>query len=173
MSRSWRVLQDLKRCFERISNRVAIGLTALFILSLSACLSLKRAAAPVVIFDAQVVERTLAAGGQDIGGPALGVEFVAANLSGRPLKSVLFRATIIESSDDAGLDQDFGAAFYKASLLLDGGSCPGAEGVLEPGGEERLFIPLEDAPPDCGPDALEIESLYVESAEYEDWEAFP
>lgn len=149
-------------------------LAPLLVLLMSGCLSLKRAAAPVVIFDAQVVERTLAAGGQDIGGPALGVEFVAANLSGRPLKSVLFRATVIESSDDAGLDQDFGAAFYEASLVLDaGGSCPGAEGVLEPDGEERLFIPLEDAPPDCEPDALEIESLYVESAEYEDGEAFP
>lgn len=199
----------------------AATVAALLLFLLSACQSLKRAAAPVAVFGARVVERqpqdcaanclqgqdaggldkkrlqdqksggasekrlqAQDAGGasdnlwqdQDAGGGAcLGVEFTAVNLSGRPLKSVLFRASVAQSSDESGEGESFGDAFWEASLLLESdGPCPGAESVLESGGEARVFIPLEEfcAGDGDGADDLEIQSLRVERAAYEDGEVW-
>ena len=143
-------LQDIKRCFERISNRFAIGLAAVLLLNFTACQSLKRAAAPVVIYDAKVSERD-----------CLGVEFVAVNLCGRPVKSAAFRISVSEKKDEDGEDGgDFCGVFFETLWTLDGG--------LDAGEERTVFIPLEDAPPDCEADGLEIESVLVESAVFED-----
>ena len=132
---------------ERISNRFAIGLAAVLLLNFTACQSLKRAAAPVVIYDAKVSERD-----------CIGVEFTAVNLCGRPVKSLSFRACVSQKEGGEGDALDF--EFYEAFWTLDGG--------LDAGEERTVFVPLEDAPPDCEADGLEIENVLVESAAYED-----
>ena len=175
-----------KKAFQdRNVRRIALAAAsaALLALALCACQSLKRAAAPVAIFDARVVERQASACGescwqdqnagalyekrcqaQDAGGDiCLGVEFTAVNLSGRPVKSAVFYASVAAAESDAsdgGQEGDWGGETYEARRVLQDG--------LDPGGEERVFIPLEDVPPDCDADSLEIQSLCVESAEYED-----
>jgi len=133
---------------ERISNRFAIGLAAaLSLFALCSCQSLKRAAAPVVIYDAKVSERD-----------CIGVEFTAVNLCGRPVKSLSFRACVSQKEGGEGDALDF--EFYEAFWTLDGG--------LDAGEERTVFVPLEDAPPDCEADGLEIENVLVESAVFED-----
>ena len=92
----------------------------------------------------------------------MGVEFVASNLSGRPVKSVSVFVSVQERQEDSGQEDDYGGAFYEALWTLEDG--------LEAGQEEQVFVPLEDAPADCNADSLEIQSLYVESALYEDGE---
>ena len=153
LSRSCRRRKAHKRCFERISNRFAIGLVALLVFGMSACQSLKRAAAPVVVFDAKIAERE-----------CLGVEFVAVNLSGRPIQSAAFYASVAEKEDGGGEDGsgDFGSdggAFSEAYWTLRSG--------LEPGAEEVIFIPLEGLDDSVEADGLEIESVVVESAVFE------
>lgn len=95
----------------------------------------------------------------------LGVEFVAVNLCGRPLQSVSFRICVAEREDGGGADGagdyagDGGTAsgaFYEAFLSLEDG--------LDVGEERTLFVPLEEAPPDCEADGLEVEGVYVEKA---------
>ena len=140
---------------------------ALLVFALSSCQALKRAAAPVAIFDARVSESPpdfcgQDSGGLDPGGLGLGVEFVASNLSGRPVKSVSVFVSVQERQEDSGQEDDYGGAFYEALWTLEDG--------LEAGQEEQVFVPLEDAPADCDADSLEIQSLYVESALYEDGE---
>ncbi len=137
---------------------LAAASAALLALALCSCQSLKRAAAPVAIFDARVSERA-----SPVGDSVLGVEFTAVNLSGRPIKSAVFYASVAPAESDAqdgGQESDWGGETYEARHALQGG--------LDPGGEERVFIPLEDVPPDCDADSLDIQSLCVESAEYED-----
>ena len=134
---------------------LAAASAALLAFALCACQSLKRAAAPVAIFDARVSERA-----SPLGDSVLGVEFTAVNLSGRPVKSAVFYASVAPAESDGGQEGDWGGETYEARRVLQGG--------LDPGGEERVFIPLEDVPPDCDADSLEIQSLCVESAEYED-----
>ena len=146
-------LQDLKRCFERISNRFAIGLAAVLLLNFTACQSLRMAAAPLVVYDARVC--ALPQGG-------MGVEFVAVNLCGRPIQSVSFRICAAEREEGGGADGsgDYGVAdegaFYEAFWTLEDG--------LDVGEERTVFVPLEDAPPDCDADDLEVEGVYVENA---------
>ncbi len=153
-------LQDLKRCFERISNRFAIGLAAVLLLNFTACQSLRMAAAPVVVYDARVCSQE--AGGLAPEGFGLGVEFVAVNLCGRPIQSVSFRICAAEREDGGGADGsgDYGVAaegaFYEAFWTLEDG--------LDVGEERTVFVPLEDAPPDCDADDLEVDGVYVENA---------
>ena len=122
--------------------------------ALCSCQALKRAAAPVAIFDAKVSERD-----------CIGVEFTAVNLCGRPVKSVSFRAAVFQREDGGEGGGDFCGAFFETLWTLDGG--------LDAGEERTIFIPLEDAPPDCEADDLEIESVLVESAECEVGELWP
>ncbi len=130
--------------------------------ALCSCQSLRMAAAPVVIYDERVCERP--PDGQNGGGQCLGVEFTAVNLSGRPVKSLSFRAAVFQREDGGeGGSDDFSSdvgEIYEARLALQDG--------LDAGEERTIFIPLEDAPPDCEADDLEIESVLVESAAYED-----
>ena len=132
--------------------------------ALCSCQALKRAAAPVVIYDERVCERPPDFCGQDSGGQGLGVEFTVVNLCGRPVKSVSFRAAVFQREDGGeGGSDDFSSdvgEIYEARLALQDG--------LDAGEERTIFIPLEDAPPDCEADDLEIESVLVESAECED-----
>ena len=110
-----------------------------------ACQSLKKAAPPLGIFDAEIAAKDF-----------VGVEFVAVNLSGRPVQSAFFLARLSEKGD--GLEE--GDAFsFEAGLEVPLG--------LEPGGEERLFVPFEEL--DCGLDGddFEIESLFLERAVFE------
>ena len=141
-------------------TRPVIGLAALLALALCGCASLRRAAAPVAVFDARIAGQA-----SPLGDAILGVEFVAANLSGRPVKSVTVFVSVQEREEDSGQEDDYGGAFYERRFVLDGG--------LDAGQEERVFVPLEDVPSDCDEDSLEIQSLRVESAEYEDGETFP
>lgn len=131
---------------------------ALAVFALCSCQALKRAAAPVVVYDARV--SALPQGG-------MGVEFVAVNLCGRPVKSASFRICVAER-EDGGADGsgDYGAAadgaFYEAFWTLEDG--------LDVGEERTIFVPLEAAPSDCDEDDLEVEGVYVENTEYEDCE---
>ncbi len=149
-----------------VSPRSAVFLAAaLSLFALCSCQALKRAAAPVVVYDGRVCERPpdgQNGGGQDSGGQGLGVEFTAVNLCGRPVKSVTFKASVSQrEGGDAGDGGDaLDLAFYEAFWTLSGG--------LDAGEERTVFIPLENAPPDCEADGLEIESVLVESAECED-----
>ena len=149
-----------------VSPRSAVFLAAaLSLFALCSCQALKRAAAPVVVYDVRVCERPpdgQNGGGQDSGGQGLGVEFTAVNLCGRPIKSVTFRTSVSQrEGGDAGDGGDaLDLAFYEAFWTLSGG--------LDAGEERTVFIPLENAPPDCEADGLEIESVLVESAECED-----
>lgn|GEM_PF-2197843 len=143
------------------SPRSAVFLAAaLSLFVLCSCQALKRAAAPVLVFDQRICERP--PDGQNGGGQGLGVEFTAVNLCGRPVKSVTFMAIV--SQKEGGGTGDGGdaldLAFYEAFWTLDGG--------LDAGEERTIFVPLEDAPPDCEADGLEIESVLVESAVFED-----
>ena len=113
----------------------------------------------MAVFDARITGQA-----SPLGDAVLGVEFVAANLSGRPVKSVTVFVSVQEREEDSGLEDDCGGAFYERRFVLGGG--------FDAGQEERVFVPLEDVPPDCDEDALEIQSLYVESAEYEDGEVY-
>ena len=113
----------------------------------------------MAIFDARIAGQA-----SPVGDAILGVEFVAANLSGRPVKSVTVFVSVQEREEDASQEDDYGGAFYERRFVLDGG--------LDAGQEERVFVSLEDVPPDCDEDSLEIQSLYVESAEYEDGEVY-
>lgn len=125
---------------------------ALAVFALCSCQALKRAAAPVVVYDARVC--ALPQGG-------MGVEFVAVNLCGRPIQSASFRICVAER-EDGGADGsgDYGAvadgAFYEAFWTLEDG--------LDVGEERTVFVPLEDAPSDCEADELEVEGVYVENA---------
>ena len=134
------------------------ALCALLAFCLLACKSLGQAASPVVIFDWQIAEGPLKDGGR-----GLGVEFEAANLSGRPVQSVLFCASVTESTPSGGQEESAGAAFFEARLLVD----------YDVGQGARIFIPFEDAGADCGSDDFEIESLCVERAVFEDGEMWP
>lgn len=127
-------------------------------LCLFACKSLGRAASPVVIFDWQIVEGPLKDGGR-----GLGVDFEAANLSGRPVQSVLFRASVLERSAASGQEESAEADFFEARLFVD----------YDVGQGSRLFIPFEDAGADCVADDFEIESLCVERAVYQDGSVWP
>ena len=143
-------------CKPKIAAFLALAFLAF---ALCSCQALKRAAAPVAIFDARVRECPPDFCGQDSGGQGLGVEFTVVNLCGRPVKSLSFRASVSQKEGgDGGDSLDFD--FYEASWTLDGG--------LDAGEERTIFIPLEDAPPDCEADGLEMECVRVESAEYED-----
>ena len=137
-------------------TRPAIGLAAFLAFALCGCASLRRAAATVAIFDAEISQSL------PQGGDFIGVEFVAANLSGRPLKSVTVCAAVQERSEDGGQEDDCGGAFYERRFVL--------EDVLEAGQEERVFVPFEGLPADCAADDFEMQSLYVESAIYDDGE---
>ena len=123
---------------------------ALSLFALCSCQALKRASSPVVIYDAKVSERD-----------CIGVEFAAVNLCGRPVKSAAFRISVSEKKDEDGEDggEFCGASFETLWTLEDS---------LDAGEERTAFIPLEDAPPDCEADGLEIESVLVESAVFED-----
>lgn len=150
--------KTLKR--PKLLARPKMAAAFLGVFALCGCASLRRAAAPVAVFDARITGQA-----SPVGDAILGVEFVAANLSGRPVKSVTVFVSVQEREEDSGQEDDCGGAFYERRFVLDGG--------LDAGQEETFFVPLEDAPPDCDEDALEIQSLYVESAEYEDGGAFP
>lgn len=152
-----------------VSPRSAVFLAAaLSLFALSSCQALKRAAAPVLVFDQRICERPpdgQNGGGQDSGGQGLGVEFTAVNLCGRPVKSVTFRAIVSQKEGGEGGGTGDGGdaldlAFYEAFWTLDGG--------FDAGEERTIFVPLEDAPPDCEADGLEIESVFMESAFFED-----
>ena len=153
-------------CKPKIAAFLALAFLAF---ALCSCQSLKRAAAPVAIFDARVRECPPDFCGQDSGGQGLGVEFTVVNLCGRPIKSVSFRAAVFQREDGGeGGSDDFSSdvgEIYEACLALQDG--------LDAGEERTLFIPLEDAPPDCEADDLEIESVLVESAECEVGELLP
>ena len=140
-------------------RRARTALLAFAAFLLCSCESLKRAASPVAIFDARIAERA-----PPVGDASVGVEFVAANLSGRPLKSVAVFAALQERSQDGGQEDDFGGAFCERRFVLDGG--------LDAGQEETVFVPFEGAAFDCDADGLEIQSLFVESAVYEDGEVY-
>ena len=146
-------------CKPKIAAFLALAFLAF---ALCSCQSLKRAAAPVVIYDERVCERP--PDGQNGGGQGLGVEFTVVNLCGRPVKSVSFRAAVVQREDGGeGGSDDFSSdvgEIYEARLTLQDG--------LDAGEERTVFVPLEDAPPDCETDGLEIESVLVESAECED-----
>ena len=131
-------------CKPKIAAFLALAFLAF---ALCSCQSLRMAAAPVVIYDAKVSERD-----------CLGVEFTAVNLCGRPVKSLSFRACVSQKEGGEGDALDF--EFFEAAWTLDGG--------LDAGEERTIFVPLEDAPPDCEADGLEIESVLVESAVFED-----
>lgn len=133
------------------SPRSAVFLAAaLSLFALCSCQALKRASSPVVIYDAKVSERD-----------CIGVEFAAVNLCGRPVKSAAFRISVSEKKDEDGEDGgDFCGAFFETLWTL--------EDSLDAGEERTIFVPLEDAPPDCEADGLEIESVLVESAVFED-----
>ena len=143
-------------CKPKIAAFLALAFLAF---ALCSCQALKRAAAPVAIFDARVRECPSDFCGQDSGGQGLGVEFTVVNLCGRPVKSLSFRAAVFQR-EDGGEGGDFCGAFFETLWTLDGG--------LDAGEERTVFVPLEDAPPDCEADDLEIESVLVESAAYED-----
>ncbi|MBQ6028399.1 MAG: hypothetical protein IJL24_02590, partial [Treponema sp.] len=103
---------------------------ALSLFALCSCQALKRAAAPVVIYDGRVCERP--PDGQDSGGQGLGVEFTAVNLCGRPVKSVTFRAIVSQKEGGEGGGTGDGGdaldlAFYEAFWTLDGGLDAGEE----------------------------------------------
>ncbi len=133
--------------------RLDVFAAALAVFALCSCQALKRAAAPVVVYDARVC--ALPQGG-------MGVEFVAVNLCGRPIQSVSFRICAAEREEGGGADGsgDYGVAaegaFYEAFWTLEDG--------LDVGEERTVFVPLEDAPPDCDADDLEVEGVYVENA---------
>ena len=136
-------------------TRLAIGFAAVLLLNFTACQSLRMAAAPVVIYDANVSERD-----------CIGVEFTAVNLCGRPVKSAAFRICVSEKKGEDGEDGgEFCGAFFETLWSLEDG--------LDAGEERTVFVPLEDAPPDCEADGLEIESVLVESAECEVGELWP
>ena len=142
-------------CKPKIAAFLALAFLAF---ALCSCQALKRAAAPVVIYDAKVSELD-----------CIGVEFTVVNLCGRPVKSVSFRAAVCQREDGGeggsdGFSSDVGE-IYEACLALQDG--------LDAGEERTIFIPLEDAPPDCEADDLEIESVLVESAAYEVGELWP
>jgi len=149
----------------KLLARPKMAAAFLVVFALCGCASLRRAAAPVAVFDARITGQA-----SPVGDAILGVEFVAANLSGRPVKSVSFRICAAEREEGGGADGsgDYGVAaegaFYEAFWTLEDG--------LDVGEERTVFVPLEDVPPDCDEDALEIQSLYVESAEYEDGEVY-
>ncbi len=151
-------------CKPKIAAFLALAFLAF---ALCSCQALKRAAAPVVIYDERVCERP--PDGQNGGGQGLGVEFTVVNLCGRPVKSLSFRAAVFQREDGGeGGSDDFSSdvgEIYEARLALQDG--------LDAGGERTIFVPLEDAPPDCEADDLEIESVLVESAECEDGELWP
>lgn len=132
--------------------------------ALCSCQALKRAAAPVAIFDARVRECPPDFCGQDSGGQGLGVEFTVVNLCGRPVKSVSFRAAVFQREDGGeGGSDDFSSdvgEIYEARLALQDG--------LDAGEERTLFISLEDLDDGVEADDLEIESVLVESAAFED-----
>lgn len=145
-------------CKPKIAAFLALALLAF---ALCSCQALKRAAAPVAIFDARVRECPPDFCGQDSGGQGLGVEFTVVNLCGRPVKSAAFRISVSEKKDEDGEDSgDFCGSFFETLWTL--------ENSLDAGEERTLFIPLEDAPPDCEADDLEIENALVESAVFED-----
>lgn len=134
-------------CKPKIAAFLALAFLAF---ALCSCQALKRAAVPVVIYDAKVSELD-----------CIGVEFTVVNLCGRPVKSVSFRISVSEKKDEDAEDGgDFCGAFFETLWTLDGG--------LDAGEERTIFVPLENAPPDCEADDLEIESVLVESAECED-----
>ena len=137
----------------KLLARPKMAAAFLVVFALCGCASLRRAAAPVVVYDARVC--ALPQGG-------MGVEFVAVNLCGRPIQSVSFRICVAEREDGGGADgsADYGVAaegaFYEAFWTLEDG--------LDVGEERTVFVPLEDAPPDCDADDLEVEGVYVENA---------
>ena len=93
----------------------------------------------------------------------MGVEFTAVNLCGRPVKSVSFRASVAERDADGGAGDGgdaLGLAFYEASWTLEDG--------LDAGEERTVFIPLDGVDSELEADGLEIESVLVESAVFED-----
>ena len=141
-------------CKPKIAAFLALAFLAF---ALCSCQSLKRAAAPVVIYDERVCERP--PDGQNGGGQGLGVEFTVVNLCGRPVKTLSFRAAVFQR-EDGGEGDALDFEFFEAAWTLQDG--------LDAGEERTIFVPLEDAPPDCEADDLEIESVLVESAECED-----
>ena len=145
------------------------ALLALVFLPFCACQSLKKAAAPIAIYDARIA-------GQDDGEGLfrLGVEFSAANLSGRPLKSAVFCAALSQAAGEGDLwqDDDFFDFLPQGVLTVDGGRSDSSS-LLEPGGEARLFIPMECLDgADTAADSMEIEKLCLERAEYEGGEVW-
>ncbi len=146
-------------CKPKIAAFLALAFLAF---ALCSCQSLKRAAAPVVIYDERVCERP--PDGQNGGGQGLGVEFTVVNLCGRPVKSLSFRAAVFQR-EDGGEGDALDFEFFEAAWTLQDG--------LDAGEERTIFVPLEDAPPDCEADGLEIESVLVESVECEDGELWP
>lgn len=147
---------------------LAIGLAALLVFSMSACQSLIRSAAPIMIFDARVCECPPQRGGQ-----GLGVEFVAVNLSGRPVQRASFCLSVAEkeTGGEGGSAGDFGAAGGYGGAFCD--ACFVLEDGLGPGEERTLFVPLEGLDDGIEADGLEIESVLVESAAFEDGELWP
>lgn len=144
----------------KLLARPKMAAAFLGVFALCGCASLRRAAAPVVVYDARVCSQE--AGGRNPEGLGMGVEFVAVNLCGRPIQSVSFRICAAEREEGGGADGsgDYGVAaegaFYEAFWTLEDG--------LDVGEERTLFVPLEDAPPDCDADDLEVEGVYVENA---------
>lgn len=141
------------------ARKAAPLLALIAFLCLNSCQSLKRAAAPIVIFDARVRECP-----PEIEGLGLGVEFVAVNLSGRPVQSAVFFASVEAKEVGDGAFGDFGdgggcGAFSEAFWTLEDG--------LDAGEERTIFIPLEGLDDSVEADDLEIECVRVESAVFE------
>lgn len=153
-ARRWTKRRSKAKTFERpCGRRLYVFFAAIVFLCFNSCQSLKRAAAPVAVFDARVRECPAESGGQ-----GLGVEFTAVNLSGRPVQSVQFYASV-EAKEDGGDGIDVGGAFSEASWTLDGG--------LGAGEKRTLFVPLEGLDDSVDADDLEVECVRVESAVYE------
>ncbi len=143
----------------------AAASAALLAIALCACQSLKRAASPVTVFDARICESPPESGWQ-----GLGVEFVAVNLSGRPVQNVQFYASAAQRQDavvEGGSDNfasDVGE-IYEARLVL--------QDDLDVGEERTLFVQLEDLDDSVEADDLEVECVRAVSAAYEDGELWP
>lgn len=117
-------------------------LSAAFLsLALCSCQALKRAAAPIVILSYEPVKREFP-----------GVEFVAANLSGRPLQGASFRLALSEKSPDQDEEDFYDGAFYEKTFSI--------EGEISPDWEEKIFVPFEEADPSLDEDEFEAEVLY-------------
>ncbi len=142
-------MTGLKKKSRRLKAVLCCLLPALF----CSCQSLKRAAAPLWVCGGRICKRD-----------CLGLEFSAVNLCGRPVEGAVFFARIVEGSDDGDFEGSFEGAFYEKSFFF--------EGPFDCGGEERLFIPFEEADQSLEAEDFEIESLVLESASFEDGECW-